>query len=522
MLYYPESMDFLDPKKERRNRVALRVGYALVGFAIAIASTVLLYQTDGYCVSGKGAVDRCGLLFVSTHPTGADMYVDGKKQKAQTNTKLNLRSGTYDIRLTKTGYHDWQRPVTIAGGDVQRMDYPLLVPQNLTTSSVATLSETVNLMTQSPDRRWLLAIEGSPSEQYHLYDLRPTTKPIGTVLTVPAGVVTASEGVGTWKTVEWSNDNRHVLLQHEYKPVALPAASSTPASDTQATTEQEYILFDRQTPAETKNLTRDLALSAQEQISLYNKKPTQFYAYNTESKTLRTLGLSTGAPTQNQLTHVLAYKTYGNGTVLYVTDTPPSGKTTDGKVHVVLLQENQTRVLRQLPADPAGYLLDIARYDGEWYVYLGASSQRGLYIYKNPLEQALMKSTDFPVPMRFLKLASPQYAAFSSTAQYVLVENGQQCMVYDIEHDQSYGYATAMGLDEPQTHVSWMDGNRLAYVSGGKVYVVDYDNLNGRTLVETDARWGGFFTPDYERLITLSSLSGEGSRLSTTSIVVVP
>ena len=66
-------MDFLDPKKERLNRVALFVSYGLITLAIGIASIVLLYQTDGYCVDGTGAVDRCGLVFVSSQPLSVNL-----------------------------------------------------------------------------------------------------------------------------------------------------------------------------------------------------------------------------------------------------------------------------------------------------------------------------------------------------------------------------------------------------------------------------------------------------------------
>jgi hypothetical protein len=76
-------MDFLDPQKERRNRVVLIVSYCLIAVAIALMSWMLLKQTDGYCLSRDGTVDRCGLIFVSSQPTGADVYINDELHRME-------------------------------------------------------------------------------------------------------------------------------------------------------------------------------------------------------------------------------------------------------------------------------------------------------------------------------------------------------------------------------------------------------------------------------------------------------
>ena len=266
-------MDFLDPKKERRNRLALIIGYGLVGTAIAISSIVLMYQTDGYCVDRKGAVDRCGLVFVASQPTASSVMINGKIQDAQTNTKFNIQSGSYEFRVFQEGYQDWQRNIAVQGGDVQRFDYPLLIPRELKTTDITTFAGGLQLVTQSPDRRWVIAVESSgPSTIFHRYDIRQTPK--------PGLTVAAANSQQEWKLTEWSTDNRHVLLERIFQlPVTGDSAQISQPS-------KEYILLDRDSPAQSRNLTRDLGLAAQESISLFDKKPTQFFGYNSETKVL--------------------------------------------------------------------------------------------------------------------------------------------------------------------------------------------------------------------------------------------
>ncbi len=497
-------MDFLDPKKERRNHIALLVSYALVAIAIVIASVVLLYQTDGYCLDNSGAVDRCGLVFLASQPPGSTIYVNGKPASSQTNTKLNLHSGTYNIELSQTGYRSWSRTVVVAGGDVQRFDYPFLFPITLKTSTVTSFPGGLSFASQSSDKRWLLAAEAKQPGVFKLYDLKNPSNPSSSDETLPTTVYTPGDGAQSWSAVDWSSDNRHVLLLHTYT--------------TAGATSQEYIMYDRQTVEASQNLTKALNLAPTDQLSLFNQKPDKFYVYNTANKTLQTASTSGSAPTTLQLKDVLAYKTYGDNTILYVTPTPPSGKVTAGMVSVILQQDNRSQVIRELPSDSPGYLLEVTQYSGDWFVVLAATNDKGVRVYKDPFDQKLATSASLPAPLRFLKVADPTYVAFSANARFILAENGQSCAVYDAEYDDSYVYKTAP-LDAPQAHVSWMDGDRIYHVSGGKAEVADYDAQNVQTLQAADPRYGLYFSSDYSYVFSVAP-AGTGVDLTSTPLTV--
>src|SRR5690348_10965350 len=104
-------MDFLDPKTERRNQIKLFIGYGLVAIAIGVATLILLYQAYGFNLDHQGNVTQNGLLFVSSQPSGASIYLNNRLYKSATNTRVVTPADTYTLRITENGYRPWQRQV---------------------------------------------------------------------------------------------------------------------------------------------------------------------------------------------------------------------------------------------------------------------------------------------------------------------------------------------------------------------------------------------------------------------------
>jgi hypothetical protein len=94
--------------------------------------------------------------------------------------------------------------------------------------------------------------------------------------------------------------------------------------------------------------------------------------------------------------------------------------------------------------------------------------------------------------------------SFSSNTQFLLAESGRQFVVYDLENVIQYRYTATQPLDQPQTHAIWMDGDRISYVSGGKLEVFDYDYRNQQALMPADPNFLPFFDPAYTHVYALA------------------
>jgi hypothetical protein len=481
-------MDYLDPKKEARHRVLLFVGYILIGVAILIGTLVLLYQAYGFGIGKNGTVIQNGLVFVSSQPNPANIYLNNKLNKSQTNTRLTLPSGIYQVRLARDGYRDWQRTIEVEGGDVQHFDYPFLIPSKLTTKKIADYTAAPGLMTQSPDRRWLLVQTPGSMTSLQVHDLKnPAKAPLE--LNLPANLLTKATGSENWQLEEWADDNRHVVLQHNYDG------------------KSEYILVDRTDAAQALNINTALSV-APAKLTLLDKKYDQYYLLG-GAGALQTATLSDHTP-KMVLQNVLAYQSYASDTLLYATNDPKVAN----KVSIELKSGDRTYPIRSFAAGGT-YLLDLTKYDGALYVVAGSSKESKTYIYKDPIGQLAKLPRQAVYPIQVLHVDQPDYLSFSSNAQFIVVEHGTQFGVYDIENTKGYNFTSKSPIDPPAMHATWMDGDRLTYVSGGKLTVFDYDDTNQQTLVPASAGYLPAFAPDFKFVYTLAPAASTPAAAAT-------
>jgi hypothetical protein len=472
-------MDFLDPKKQKAHSRRLTLGYALIGLVLLLGTTILLYLAYGFGIDKNGRVIQNGLVFVSSQPAGADIYVNGM-QKGQTNTRVVLPAGSYTAEIKRTGYNNWKRAITVEGGSVERFDYPFLFPSKLVTTTTKQYAAAPAFTSQSLDRRWLLA-QGTASDTFDLYDFNGD-KPVTKQVAISTDLYSPSTVTKGWESIEWADDNRHVVLRRTY--------------DKSGQKGTEYILFDRQDPTASQNLGTVLGANPTT-IELRNHKFDQYYLFDQNAGQLLTATLKKPTP-QSYIKDVLQFKS-DSDMVMYVTaaDTPAD------KVSVRIRQGDNTYTLRQMPKSSL-YLLKLAHYNDIWLMAAGSQVENKVYVYENALDT--LKDGDKPVlvPVQILKVMNPTYVSFSNNARFVMAENGDHFAVYDAETKKGYAYQIKTPLDATQTHATWMDGFRLSVTSGAKVQVFEFDGANPQTLVANDPAFIPFFDRNYGFVYTLT------------------
>ncbi len=483
-------MDFLDPKKQKAHRVRLAIGYALIAIALLLGTVILLYQAYGFGIDRTGRVIQNGLIFLSSQPANADIYVNGQVRDT-TNTRLQLPGGSYTIELKRDGYRDWKREIAVQGGKVDRYDYPFLFPKKLTTTVAKQYSATPLLATQSPDRRWIM-IQTLAPDQFDLYDLnadKPTPQP----LIVPTEAL-ATGTTTAWEATEWAPDNKHVILKRSYQKDGQPGT--------------QYVLFDRDNPTTSQNLSTLFGLTPTN-ITFTDGHYDQYYLFDQIGAQILTATLKKPTPTP-YVSGVLAFAAREDRLLYVTTQDMPSGK-----VEVRLRDNDKTYHLRQLPAQSM-YLLNLAVYNDDWYIAAGAQTEGKVFVYRNPEDSLNEKPKSALVPVQILRVDAANYLSFSTNYRFVMIENGDHFAVYDAETDRSYTYATGKSLDAPQTHAGWTDGYHLDVVSGGKLVVFDFDGANLQTLSAAAPAYKPFFSRNYHAFYTLTTQNA----LTTTSLLV--
>ncbi len=239
------------------------------------------------------------LVFADSAPDGASVYLNDAQYRDQTNTRAVLPEGHYDLLIRKDGYRDWRRSFELKGGAVERFTYPLLLPNNLEQQEVASYAQPPTFSTQSPDQHWLLFSKGASISEFTEYDTTNVSKDEKLAersVSFPSELFTTAEGAHSVELVEWSNDNKHVLVKHSFVGGF------------------EFIVLNREAPATSININKLLA-QAPTSVSLRDKKFDEWYLYN------QTGGQLIFADTKKTITPLLngvgTYKSHDTDTLVY-------------------------------------------------------------------------------------------------------------------------------------------------------------------------------------------------------------
>jgi hypothetical protein len=293
--------------------------------------------------------------------------------------------------------------------------------------------------------------------------------------------------------VEWSTDNRHVLVRHTYGDA------------------NEYIVIDRTAEQNTYNLNKLIGQNPT-RVALHDKKFDKLYIYSAETKLLQTVDAKTKIVTP-VLEGVTSFKPYGDKTLLYTTVDPAQ----PDKTLLRLLDDNKSYTLRTFDTD-GDILLEMAQFDGDQYVTAASVKTGRLYIYKNPLPK-LKKNSKTPLtPFVLIRFAHPAKLSFSANTRFIAMQSGTRFAVYDFEENRRYSF-TVPGELAPDQFATWMDGHRLLLNQDGKVQVVEFDGANQQNLGSILPGFLPFFDRDYERLYTLAPVKDQPSvTLTRTSL----
>lgn len=488
-------MDFLDPKAKRNHTIRLFIGYALMAIVILTTSAILVFSAYGFDVNRKtGEVIQNGLVFVDSAPDDATVYFNKLEQREKTNNRFSLPSGQYNLEIKKEGYRDWSRNFAVNGGEVERFTYPLLLPTKLEPQELENFEAAPGFVTESPDRRWAILGKGGSLTDYTEYDLNTLAdeRPVSRQFTLSPDIFSKSSGPRALELVEWSSDNKNMLVKHTFGD------------------SYEFIIISRDQPETSFNIN---ALLGQNPTSLVlkDKKFDQWFIHSAEGGILQTANAK--KVVTPLLTGVTNFKTHGEDTIIY------TQSVNDGKnQRVTLLQDDKAYVIKDIASGPT--FLDIARYEGAWHLVVGSEAENRTYIYKDPQTVLQRNDSTKPAPISILKSNGAMTSvSFSQNTRFIVTQSGQHFEVYDAEYNQYFKYDILEPLDVG-VKVVWMDGHRLLAKTSGKAFIFDFNGNNKQELLPSSPNAPVLFDRDYTFLynVNTSALSPERTGFYATQL----
>lgn len=475
-------MDFLDPRKKSARRSKLIVSYVLMALLIVGAATVLLASSFGYGYNTEtGEIVQNGLVFIDSAPAKAQIFLNGKDTHRATSAhalfpgavRMVLPTGNYSVDLKAAGYRPWSTDFKLNSQMVLRLDYALLLPIKISSEPLDTYKTPPAFLSQTPDQKWILTAlanaKGAISfRQYNAAN--PTSAPAS--LPLPAGI--ARLGGSDYQPVEWSDNSSSLLVMHRQ------GASV------------EFIVFNRDNPADSFNLTTRAQIKP-DKVLMRDGKSDFFYLYQAGGGKLYSFDVG-----NSKLTHmassVAAFSPHQGSQVLFVT---PSASSPSALVQ--LWDGSKAYTLSTLKK-AAEYHLAAASYQGNDYLAAGSNIEP-VKIFKNPLP--LLKSSPAPLKeLAELAISGTSQLKLSKATHFLAAEAGGHLAVYDFATQSGFAYDLKQPISSP---ASWLDEYHLGGLStSGKALVWDYSGANQQLLSSSLLPQGAYFSTSYKTMFTLT------------------
>lgn len=462
-----------------------------------VLTAVVILLALGYRFDKDALLVREGLLQLGSHPDDVNYTIDGKEYKDLTPAKLTLPSGNYDVKLSREGYRPWERTVNIIAGHVHWINYPRLIPETLSPSSVKDYAKVLFAKT-SPDKRWLLLNPGNEPNQLELVDLKDPKKPEFITLTIPDNQLTKKDGkLGELQFAEWSLDSKQFLLKH------VNADTS------------EYLKVDRGKPNEAININERFQLAIDD--AHFSGGDTNV-VYARTKDTLRRFDIAGNTTSGSLMNGMVQFEMYGDSTVVFdrVVDQQVADQQSHKTQEVGIRVKDKDVVFEELPAGD-DVTVSFKEFDGHTYFVIANRTTQSVKMYRDP-EDPANRNTVFA---EFANLA-PQYVRFNGNGRFLLLQQGNRFGVYDFYEQQKFVYELPGGLPADQA-AKWLDDFHIATNVQGKLHLWDFDGTNLQELVTAAPGLDPVLDEDDDILYTFEKATNDGKdqiRFMSTSMIV--
>jgi len=444
-------MEFLTTKQKRDKSRRLFLGYGLFGILILLATYIMVSTALGYEVfRTKGEVVQNGLLFIDSRPDAAIITINGNRESQNTNAKLSLPEGRYDIVLQKDGFRDWARSINLSGGSVKFLTYPRLLPVSLEGLSSTSYIGKEMQSQQSRDKRWLVMHSVAEPSIFRIHDLdRPTADILTLSLPQTAGELIAATSV---TIVEWAGDNVHFLVR-----VDSPGAT-------------KLFVLNRDKPGEVNDATTIFGFSGTLKATFWDGKWDELAVVDS-SGIIRLASIKDKSVSAVPLIaeQVLDFYPLSEKRAIYTTSAGDSG------ISVRVLEGGKTYQIISLPKSDEKLLVKGGGFNRNDFLILSGGGLEKALLYRNLVDSIKQSTTGRVTPFVTMPIDG-EAIDFSRSNRFAFVASDAESAVYDIEQKELFRYQTPV---TNSVQIGWFDDVRLyARTVEGTLYVYDYNGEN--------------------------------------------
>lgn len=432
---------------------------------IIIATVTILFMLGFRLDSGNGRLEQGALLQLDSNPNGADVFIDGKILGSKTATKQTVIAGTHTIKMTRTGYQDWNRTLPFAAGTLTWLDYTRFVPIDRLVEVVTTY-ETLTDLTISPDSKWALAQPKTDQAAFQLVDLRSEEVKSSAIIIPQENYSEAGrEGVThAFSLSSWDSGSRYVLVKHLYGD------------------QTEWLVVDTQNVSETTNVTQLLGVGFSD-IQFASTNGKVLYGL-TNDGAIRKLDLSAGTLSRTFVTHAESFHVFNNTVVSYIGLNPTdpaervAGVYRDG--------DEASHVLRTVAVSELPLKITTGRYVSDDYVAIAEGNV--VTVLKGSYPSSSSQDNSSLQPFTTFELSGAVSAvSFSPNGDYVFAQSGESYKSYEIEHARAAAGMISVSEGTAASTLTWLDTAHLWNDDDGELVMRDFDGSNVYSIMSVES-----------------------------------
>jgi len=278
---------------------------ALVGFFIISFTYLISIFARGYRFSLKNGftLNPTGIISAVSYPKGASVYVDDKLITATDDT-FNLSPGIYNLKISKNGFNDWQKTITVKSETVYQADIQLF--SSVPDLKPITLTGAIHPSSNSDNTKIVYAVaSASATKDNGLYLIEANGLPISLIRSDTHQLATTSATLN-WPefTYTFSPNSRQILATNPKTKINYLLSLDSPISSQKLTDvtknlKEIYTEWETQTSLIIANKIDKLPKEIQ---SLISTASAQHVQYSSKEDKILYLAQADGYITDNLIT----------------------------------------------------------------------------------------------------------------------------------------------------------------------------------------------------------------------------
>lgn len=461
---------------KRKDVIKRGLIYALMSGSVIIIVSLLMLAVLGYSFKDR-QLQQGGLLQFASIPSDATVTLDQVALSSRTPTKTTADAATHHVVMNRDQYRTWQKSISLRPGMIGWFSYTRLVPEKLKTEKLRTMPSLAGVLA-SPDRKWLAMLEDASKVSLTIANVQ-NDKVEYPALQLPPDLATAPTPgkAQTFALASWSQNGQSILMHHTYDDGKV-----------------EWLVVDRDNPARSLNITRQLGVTASKVVFAGRDGRTVFAL---SDGALRRLNLNDQVISRPLAGNVQDFSVYDPDTVVYNTLTDPITK--QRSVGYVREDMKAAQQLGTYADDSQAIKIAMSEYFDKRYVATAHGSSMQITTGGLPREgdrgsQRTVATLALPGPIERLSM--------SSNGRFAIAETAGQYVVYDLELMKTN---TTKLMNTPGTArpLKWVDPFMAWYDGGGILRLYEFDGANQQDTIAVAEGYDVVIAPNEKYLYSI-------------------